>query len=88
MPAALPARETIDRLTAILKRDLKLGSDVPISEQTPLLGGNHDLDSLDVVLLLTSVEREFSIKIPNDAIWRDAFATVATLAGYIEQRRA
>ena len=78
--------ETASRLTSILRRDLKLGPDVPISESTPLLGGDYDLDSLDVLMLLTSVEKEFDIKIPNEAIRREAFSTVGTLSAYIEER--
>ena len=78
--------ETASRLTSILRRDLKLGPDVPIGESTPLLGGDYDLDSLDVLMLLTSVEKEFGIKIPNEAIRREAFSTVGTLSAYIEER--
>lgn len=71
----------------ILRRDLKLGPDVPITEATPMLGGDYDLDSLDILMLLTSVEREFNIKIPNEAVRREAFSTVGTLAAYVEERR-
>src|SRR5262245_12355644 len=75
-----------ERLTSILRRDLKLGADIPIHADTPLLGGAADLDSLDILMLLTSVEREFNIKIPNDAVRREAFTNVGTLARYIAER--
>lgn len=78
---------TLNALELILRRDLKLGHDVPISSGTPLMGGDHDLDSLDILMLLTSVEKEFNIKIPNDAVRRDAFTNVGTLARYIDERR-
>ena len=79
---------TSHRLIIILRRDLKLGPDSPIDESTPLLGGQHDLDSLDILLLLTSVEKEFGIKIPNEAVREDAFRNVGSLAEYIDHRQA
>jgi len=78
--------QTCERLILILRRDLKLGPDSPIDESTPLLGGQHDLDSLDILLLLTSVEKEFGIKIPNGAVGEDAFRNVGSLGKYIDQR--
>jgi acyl carrier protein len=77
---------TAQRLLVILRRDLKLGPDAPIDESTALLGGQHDLDSLDILLLLTSVEKEFGMKIPDSAVREDAFQNVGTLASYIDQR--
>ena len=76
---------TSHRLILILRRDLKLGADTPIDDATPLLGGDHDLDSLDILLLLTSVEKEFGIKIPNEAVRAEAFRSVGSLAGYIDR---
>jgi acyl carrier protein len=80
-------QQTLSQLDNILRRDLKLGSDIPIRTDTPLVGGDHDLDSLDILMLLTSVEKEFNIKIPNDQVRRDVFITVGTLADYIDERR-
>jgi acyl carrier protein len=80
-------RKILDRLKMILRRDLKLGDDIPLHASTPLLGGDQDLDSLDILMLLTSVEREFNIKIPNEEIRRDVFTNLGTLADYIDERR-
>src|SRR5688572_1877128 len=86
--ASQSAREQVlKRLELILRRDLKLGDDVPIKATTPLIGGDHDLDSLDVLMLVTSVEKEFNIKIPNDEVKRDIFTNVGSLAEYIDGRR-
>ncbi len=63
---------------------VKLGEDAEVRDDTPLLGGDFDLDSLDVLLLVTSVEKEFGIKIPNEAVSQEAFANVATLARFVE----
>ena len=80
-------QETIDILAGILRVDLKLGPDVVIDEKTPLLGGDYDLDSLDILLLVTSIEKKFEMKIPNEAVGRDAFASVGTLARFIDESR-
>ena len=80
---AEPATPTIDRIAAIMRRDLKLG-DAAISPGTPLIGGDFDLDSLDVLLLVTSIEKEFGIKVADGAIGREAFKDVATLASFVE----
>jgi len=79
-----PTPETNERIKALLRRDLKLGEDAEVRDDTPLLGGEFDLDSLDVLLLVTSIEKEFGIKIPNEAVGQDAFANVTTLARFVE----
>ena len=77
----------MEALSGILRVDLKLGPDVVIDENMPLIGGDHDFDSLDVLLLVTSIEKKFGIKIPNHDVGRDAFANVGTLARYINESR-
>jgi acyl carrier protein len=86
MPSSPSPVNITDRLAEILRRDLKLGDSAVIRPDTKLIGGDHDLDSLDVLMLITSVEKTFGIKIPNEEIRRDAFTTVASLAAYIEER--
>jgi len=85
MSTTTPTPPTIERLEGILRRDLKLGPEAQLNASTPLLGGHHDLDSLDVLLLLTSVEKEFGIKVPNEAIKQNAFRNLGTLAEFIER---
>jgi acyl carrier protein len=79
---------TIDSIAEILRVDLKLGPDVEINADTPLLGGDYDLDSLDILLLVTSIEKRFGIKIANEDVGREAFATVGTLAQFVEKTRS
>ena len=77
--------EVSDRIKTVLRRDLKLGADAVVSDDTPLIGGDFDLDSLDVLMVVTSVEKEFGIKIPNESIGRDAFQTVESLARFVRE---
>jgi len=69
----------------IIRRDLKLGADVPVTEDMPFFGGEADIDSLDILLLLSSIEKEFGLRIPSEAVGREVFANVGTLVRYIEQ---
>ena len=70
-----------------MRRDLKLGSDIEINEETPFFGSSADIDSLDILLLLGSIEKEFGLKIPSEAVGREVFRNVGTLVGYIDQHR-
>jgi acyl carrier protein len=79
---------TVDRIALILRRDLKLGADARIDDGMPLAGGEFDLDSLDLLLLITSIEKEFGIKVAEGSIKRDHFATVATLAAFVDSAQA
>src|SRR5918998_2382039 len=82
-----PTSETLGRVTMIIRRDLKLGDDVPVTADMPFFGGDADIDSLDILLLLSSIEKEFGLRIPSEAVGREVFANVGTLVRYIEQHR-
>jgi acyl carrier protein len=71
----------------IIRRDLKLGADVPVTEDMPFFGGDADIDSLDILLLLSSIEKEFGLRIPSEAVGREVFANVGTLVRYIEHHQ-
>jgi len=77
----------LEDVKAILRRDLKLGADANIPDNMPLVGGDMDLDSLDILLLVSSVEKHFKIKIPNEVIGRWVFQDVSTLAKFIQDNR-
>ena len=83
-PASDSHANTLQRLETIIRRDLKLGSDVPVTPDMPFFGGEADIDSLDILLLLSSVEKEFGLRIPSEAVGREVFANVGTLVAYIQ----
>ena len=69
-----------------MRRDLKLGSDIVLEESTPFVGGDADIDSLDILMILSSVEREFGIKIASEEMGKQVFQNVGTLVNYLAQQ--
>ncbi len=84
---ALPDLESVHRVKQVLRDCLKLGPDAAVADNMPLIGGAYDLDSLDILLIVTSMEKEFGIKIPNELVGRSAFASVSTLAIFVDSMR-
>jgi 3-hydroxyacyl-[acyl-carrier-protein] dehydratase len=79
-------REIMGRVKIIMRRDLKLGPDIVIADDMPFFGGDADIDSLDILLLLGSIEREFKIKIPSEEVGKHVFQNLATLTDYLQSR--
>ena len=80
------APTTAERIVGIIRHDLKLGPEIEITADTVLFGGELDLDSLDALLLVQSVEKHFGIKVPTDAIGPEIFATLRTLTDFVDQQ--
>jgi 3-hydroxyacyl-[acyl-carrier-protein] dehydratase len=82
---ATSRRDILDQLKLLLRQDLKLGPDIAIPDDMPFSGSEADLDSLDILLLLSSIEKQFKIKIPSEAVGKQVFSNLSTLAEYIEE---
>src|SRR3954463_10833656 len=80
--AAVPA-DIADRIKTIIRRDLKFGPDIAITDDMPFFGTDADVDSLDILLLLSSVEKEFGVKVPSEKVGREIFENVGTLTRFI-----
>jgi acyl carrier protein len=90
-PAARLAAEscTPERVKRLLVDELRLGRDpASIADDEPLFGGGLGLDSIDALELVVALERVFAISIPSEDVGREAFATAATLAAFVTERRA
>lgn len=74
------------RIRTILRRDLKLGATAELPDSMPLMGGNMDLDSLDVLLLITNIEKEFGVKIASQEVGRQAFESVGGLIRFVTSK--
>ena len=78
------------RIKRLLVESLHLDGLTPegIDDDVPLFGEGLGLDSVDALELVVALEKEFSLRIQSHEVGREAFASVATLAEYVESRLA
>jgi 3-hydroxyacyl-[acyl-carrier-protein] dehydratase len=81
-------RKIIEHVKLILRRDLKLGATAPIADDMPFFGSDVDMDSLDILLLVSSIEKEFGVKVRSEAMGRQVFENLTTLAHFIRDQQA
>lgn len=79
--------EILNQIRTIIRRDIKLPAEDPLPAEARLLGGEMDLDSLDMMLLITSIERQFKMRIADRAPGEEAFRSVGSLARYVQEHR-
>jgi acyl carrier protein len=74
-------------LKELIVRELNLEGREPgsIVDEAPLFGEGLGLDSLDALQLAMAVEEKFSVRIPEGAEGRVAFASVSALAKWIAE---
>lgn len=76
---------TIDKVRDLLGETLGLGDRaVSMVAATPLLGNLPELDSMAVVEIVTRLEAEFQIRIHDDEISAETFATLGGLTAFID----
>ena len=56
-------------------------------ENAQLVGGELGIDSIDVLEMVVMIEKDYGVIINNREIGKEVFASLASLARYIEQRR-
>lgn len=78
----------ITRLKQLIVTTLKLEDVKPtdLADDAPLIGSGLNLDSIDALELVVTLEREFGIKITSSEESRQALASVAHLAEFIRSR--
>lgn len=59
-----------------------------LSADSPLLGSLPELDSMAVVTLIGALDEHFGIAIDDDDISASTFATLGSLAAFVEERAA
>ncbi|MEL6214445.1 MAG: phosphopantetheine-binding protein [Pseudomonadota bacterium] len=78
---------TLEAVRAEVLTVLQLGSDfATAAATTKLLGSIPELDSMAVVSILTALEDVFDIEIEDDDIDAETFATLGSLAEFVEQK--
>lgn len=71
----------------VLRTDLKLGM-VEFGPETPLVGDELGLDSLDLLMVVTGTEKRLGIKIPNDQLGRETMGTIGAFVRFVDSLRA
>jgi acyl carrier protein len=56
------------------------------TSQTPLLGSVPELDSLAVINVITAMEDQFGIRIQDDEVSSEVFATLGSLTEFIAEK--
>jgi acyl carrier protein len=78
------------RIKHLLVEALHLEGVAPsdIADEAPLFGEGLGLDSVDALELVVALEKEFHIRIQSHEVGKEAFASVSSLAAFIEGRLA
>jgi acyl carrier protein len=80
----MSSAETLSRVKRVIGTCLKVDERVVFADDMPLVGGEYDLDSLDILLIVTELEKEFGVAIRDGQMNKAAFTSVSTLARFIE----
>ncbi len=84
--------ELKQRVKELIVRQLKLEMDpTEIKDAAPLFGESADglgLDSIDALELVLGVEKEFGIKVQDEEVGVQAFASVDALCDFIRSKAA
>lgn len=81
----MPSAETLERVKQVVRESIKIDKAAVLADDMKLVGGEYEIDSLDVLLIITNVEKEFGVQIREGTIDKTAFATVGTLADFVEK---
>jgi acyl carrier protein len=76
------------RLKHLIVTTLKLEDVTPaeLADDEPLIGSGLNLDSIDALELVVTLEKEFGIKIGSSEESRQALASISHLAEFIRAR--
>ncbi len=79
--------ETLGIVRTALGDVLQLGAKAEaLGRDSPLLGAIAELDSMAVVHVLTALEDMLGIVVEDDEISADSFATLGSLADFLESK--
>ncbi len=73
--------EILDAIREIIRNDLKFAG-MEIGDDLELVGGGLSLDSLDLLMLVTGIEKRYGHKIPQKKLNRDTMGTVGGFADF------
>jgi len=77
----------LDTVRTILRDTLQLGARADqLTENSRLLGGIPEFDSMAVVAVVTSIEEQFGLTIADDELSAEVFETVGSLSRFIAEK--
>jgi acyl carrier protein len=80
---------TVDSVKAVIVRTLEISDRADMLDaDTALFGSMPELDSLALLELATSLEVEFGFVIDDEDFTEEVFATVGSLAEFVERKRS
>ncbi|CAN5825734.1 hypothetical protein BH11PLA1_BH11PLA1_00780 [soil metagenome] len=80
----MPDPSNIARVKTIVRSALRLSPTAELGDDMALAGGEYDVDSLDILLIVTELEKEFHFQVAEGALTRSAFASIAALVAFVE----
>lgn len=77
-----------DQLKVIILKSLRITDIAPgeLGDNTPLLDGPVEIDSIDMLQLILEIERHFGVKLVRGKFDKEEWASINTLAAAIESR--
>lgn len=78
---AVSRDQVLGAIHEIIRTDLKF-SGIEISDGLELVGGGLGLDSLDLLMLVTGIEKRFGHKIHHKKLNRETMGTVGRFADF------
>ena len=79
--------DTLEAVKNLLKSALQLGDRADsLTADSPLHGAIAEFDSMAVVTVLTMMEDQYDIRVDDDDVSAETFATVGSLARFLAQK--
>ncbi|MCP4694083.1 MAG: acyl carrier protein [Desulfobacterales bacterium] len=57
-----------------------------IDVEAPMVGGELEIDSIDILELVIMIEKDYGVTIDNKELGEKVFASIKALAGYIQEK--
>jgi len=82
-------KQLLQELKRKIVEELQLEGVTPdeLVDETPFFDGGLGLDSVDLLILVALVDRDYGVEIFNRELGEKVFITLSTLAEYIEKNR-
>jgi len=79
----------LDEMKALLGDVLHLKKrTATLTADTPLFGSMPELDSMAVVLVVVAIEERLGVKLDDEDVTGETFATIGTLVALVDRKRS